>query len=243
MAPKPKIERFWRKFCDEIAEALTEEERHLMPRLDNLKAALSDVRGPSVTAVNSTARISKFRIGSTENDSEEAIEINIRVSKATGLALPETLKKVIASQVARPRVLPESVIASQSQSVRVLQSNNQLNSVSRSTASTASGIAGIEADVSAFTKYFIVKKNRPDAEDVDMDDGGDARRIDDEDEDNESEPEYEEIEVDKENCTKAYRFGSTWVPMNDEDFETMETTAGFDLLGFLKAGEVSTASS
>ncbi|KAJ9120113.1 hypothetical protein QFC22_003011 [Naganishia vaughanmartiniae] len=237
-AKLPKIERFWRKFCDAIAVDLTEEDRHLMPRLGNLQDALSAVRGPQVDPVNSTANKSVFRIGSAENDSKEAIEINIRISKATALARPQSLKKVIASKVTRPKVLPESVIASQGQSSRAAQSQTQLDTVGRPSASMAAGIAGIEADVSRFTKYYVLKKNRHDGEDVDMDANGDARRIDDEDDENDSEPEYEEIEVDKENCTKAYRFGSTWVPMNDEDFETMETTAGFDVLGFLKAGEL-----
>jgi ATP-dependent DNA helicase 2 subunit 2 len=195
--------------------------------------ALSTARGPVLDGSKSILSKSVFRIGEKSDSPEQAIEVPIRYSKATSLARPQSLKKVIASQVARPKILSESITASQSQVPRTSQSNSQIQSAGTSTAAGTSGIAGIEADVSAFTKYYVVQKKNEQDEDVEMGETSEGdRRI--EDADGEDEGEYEEMEVDIENCTKAYRFGSTWVPLNEEDFETMPTKSGIEVLGFIK---------
>lgn len=240
---QPKMERFWRKFCDQLTETIPQETAHLRPHLGSLSAALSVARGPLVTTPNSMLSKSVFRIGRTETNPEEAIEFPVRYSKATTQQRPQSLKKVIASQVARPRMLPDAINASQSQAPRASQSYNQSNGVGTSTAAVASGTGGVEADVSRFTKYFIVQKKENEDEDVEMEEENEGRnRIEDIDDEDKNE-QFEEVEVSVDNCTKAYRFGSTWVPLNEEDFETLSTTAGFDLLGFIKSAGVSVGSS
>lgn len=201
--------------------------------------ALSTARGPILDGPKSMLSKSVFRIGEKSDSPDQAIEVPVRYSKATSLARPQSLKKVIASQVARPKILSESITASQSQAPRASQFNSQLLASGPSTAAGTSGIAGIEADVSAFTKYFVVQKKNEQDQDVEMEDGsGGEHRIEDADED---EGEYEEMEVDIESCTKAYRFGSTWVPLNEEDFETMPTKSGIEVLGFIKETGVNVA--
>jgi ATP-dependent DNA helicase 2 subunit 2 len=238
LSSKPKIERFWRKFCLHLSDVTPPDQPHLLPSVGSLLDALSAARGPVLDGPKSMLSKSIFRIGEMADSPEQAIEVPVRYSKATALARPQSLKKVIASQVARLKTLPESITAGASQAPRASQSQSQLYGAGTSTAAVTSGIAGIEADVSAYTKYFVVQK-KEEQEDIEMEDGEGERRIQDDDADVEDEAQYEEMEVDIANCTKAYRFGSTWVPLNEEDFDTMPTTSGFEVLGFIKQTGVS----
>jgi ATP-dependent DNA helicase 2 subunit 2 len=129
-----------------------------------------------------------------------------------------TLKKVIASQVAKP--LPPSLLeaASQSQSQGYSAPTQKIGAVIAST-------PGIEADVQPYTKYVVTTSKQATAGDDTMDVDGDQGDV-------------EEREVDKDNLVKAYKFGSTWVPLNDADFEDMLSLPGMDVLGFLPKSRV-----
>jgi ATP-dependent DNA helicase 2 subunit 2 len=54
-------------------------------------------------------------------------------------------------------------------------------------------------------------------------------------------PEAEEEEelVDKEDIVKAYRFGSSWIPIEDDTFEPLRTHKGVEVLGFVPKQNVS----
>jgi ATP-dependent DNA helicase 2 subunit 2 len=45
-------------------------------------------------------------------------------------------------------------------------------------------------------------------------------------------PEEDEEVVAKEDIVKAWRFGSTWVPMEADTFEPLDTRKGVEVLGF-----------
>jgi ATP-dependent DNA helicase 2 subunit 2 len=101
--------------------------------------------------------------------------------------------------------------------------------------------AGIEADVTPFKRYTVLVPKNKDNDDMDIDGAAlDASKILGTD-DIEAKPEveYEEREVEEENLVKAYKFGKTWVPMPKDIFPEMETVAGMDVVGFMKAAGVS----
>ncbi len=133
-----------------------------------------------------------------------------------------TLKKVIAGRVEKS-ALPPSVMAATQGSLSQSQS---LGGPSQPTAAMMASAVGIDADVQPYTKYVITRQppttipTQPSRGDVDMDD------------------EDEEREVDKENLVKAYKFGSTWVPLNEGDFDDMVSLPGFDVLGFISNDQV-----
>lgn len=133
----------------------------------------------------------------------------VRWSKGTSIARPMTLKKVLASQVAK--VLPPSIgAASQA-------------GPSQSQAYAHGGGGTIQGgDIQPYTKYVMTKRKAAGE--------GDAMDVDED---------IQEEEVDKDNLVKAYKFGSTWVPLNDEDFEPMLSVAGMDVLGFMPRSHVS----
>jgi len=49
----------------------------------------------------------------------------------------------------------------------------------------------------------------------------------------------EEEPVAKEDIVKAWRFGSTWVPMEQDTFEPLDTRKGVEVLGFFPRSAVS----
>jgi len=57
-----------------------------------------------------------------------------------------------------------------------------------------------------------------------------------------AEPDTEEAEeeyVSKEDIVKAWRFGSTWVPMEADMFEPLVTSKGVEILNFIPTANVS----
>lgn len=155
----------------------------------------------------------------------------MRWSKGTAIARPMTLKKVIAGRV--DKALPPSVIAaatlgSQPQSQSLGQNGGLVGASQPTAAMVVASSVGMDADVQPYTKYVITRPlvttipTQPGGEDVNMEDIG----------------EVEEREVDKENLVKAYKFGSTWVPLNEGDFDEMVSLPGFDVLGFISNDKV-----
>lgn len=55
---------------------------------------------------------------------------------------------------------------------------------------------------------------------------------------NENEEEDDEEYVDKEDVVKAWKFGSTWVPVPEKTFTTMDTRKGIEVLGFFPVENV-----
>lgn len=180
---------------------------------------------------------SVFRIGSTELNGDEGIEFAIRYSKATSLARPISLKRVIKEKVEAMR--PTKGLAGERSQV------GEEGNGSTSTSTVEEGGAligeGLEADVTPFIKYVVMRKKDKD-KNMDVDVDGEVNELSDgENDNNNEEQEWVEEEVDKENLKKAYKFGSTWVPIDEDDFEKMVSTAGLDVLGFIKEDTVSSS--
>jgi ATP-dependent DNA helicase 2 subunit 2 len=214
-----------------MAELCQDDDEARKPALGSIELALSIARGPAISQPESVLNKSVLRIGSKEVNQEEGIEFPIRHSKATSKAMPMSLKKVIASELLPPSRVPKS-----SYGAGASQSQSQAKPVPQ----TAS--AGIEADVTPFKRYTVmVPKNKSEMGDMDVDDIPiDATKVlETQDDGTKEEIEYEEREVEEENLVKAYKFGKTWVPMPKDIFPDMETDAGMDVLGFMKASGVS----
>ena len=213
-----------------MAELCEDDDDARQPALGSIELALSIARGPSISQPESVLNKSTFRIGSKDVNPDEGIEFAVRYSKATSKAMPMSLKKVIASEL-----LPQNRLHPGGFGTGASQSQSQAKTAPQ----TAS--AGIEADVTPFKRYTImVPKTKEDADDMEVDQAvPDASEIlGTEDQDAKPDVEYEEREVEEENLVKAYKFGKTWVPMPKDIFPDMETVAGMDVIGFMKASGV-----
>lgn len=215
-----------------MAEVCKDDDDSKQPALGSIDLALSIARGPSINQPDSVLNKSTFRIGSREINPDEGIEFPVRYSKATSKAMPMSLKKVIASEL-----LPQNRLHASQYGASASQSQSQAKIAPKT------GSAGIEADVTPFKRYTVmVPKAKDENDDMEVDQVPDATKIlNTDDQDAKPEVEYEEREVEEENLVKAYKFGKTWVPMPKDIFPEMETTAGMDVIGFMKASGVSYA--
>lgn len=177
-----------------------------------------------------------LRIGSTDIDMSQAIVIPIKYSKATMKASPPSLSKAWkgALDLQGP---PRN--GSSSATHNLASSLAQRTSTLQSEPSNSDMAALISAEVKHYSSY-AVRKQRPEP-DQSQAQATQATQKGAEPESTQPEHDEEEEEeepVAKEDIVKAWRFGSTWVPVEKDVFEPLETTKGVEILGFFPRANV-----
>lgn len=249
-------EKFWRTFTkllhEEVSKTTTSEE--LLPEIGTFETELTRSRLPKPIAVNGTLAGIDLFIGSPDINPEEAISIPVKYSKATMRARPPTLSKAWkpAMDLQTP-LLPKARVGDASSSSQLLSSFGQ----GRTGDGQADLAAMISSDVKAYSTY-VVKKPDPAALAAEASQAQSSQRMPsqaaaaqrrgspdeveaaEEEAEEKPEPEEEEEEsVAKEDIVKAWRFGSTWVPMEADTFEPVNTKKGIEVLGFFPRANVS----
>ncbi|WRT66986.1 uncharacterized protein IL334_003952 [Kwoniella shivajii] len=235
-------EKFWRTFVTLLHERIskTTESEEMLPTLEIFDDALEASRLPKAAVVNGTVSGIDLHIGSSEVDPEQAITIPIKYSKATMKARPPTLSKAWKPAMDLQAPIRPS-LGTQRQSSNQLMSSliNQSQSQSNNTGDIPKPeeFANlISADVKHHSTYIVKKQDTaPSATqlgsqglDGDYLDQYNASQKATQVEDEEVDEEF----VEKEDIVKAWRFGSTWVPMEADTFEPMDTRKGVEILGF-----------
>lgn len=210
----------------------TTEADELLPAIDTFESALVHARLPRPASVNSTVSPINLHIGNAAVSEQQAIIIPIRYSKATMKARPPSLSKAWkaamelqnpANNGAGPSTGPASQLISS------LQQQGQAMNIPLQRGEMA---ARVSADVRAHSTYVVKRaegekatpaQEREAGEDGGMDWDGEV----------EAALEQEEEFVAKEDIVKAWRFGSTWVPMEADTFEPLDTVKGVEVLVFL----------
>lgn len=257
-------EKFWRTFVkllyEEVSKTTSAEE--LLPELLPFEPELARSRLPKPTTVNGTSSGIDLLIGSPDIDPEEAIRIPVKFSKATMRARPPTL-----SRAWKPAMDLQAPLQPSSQRPHLSSSSQLLSTFAQQSQQRVgpgqSDLASmISSDVKAYSTYVIKKaepaaapdptqasqnqssqmplssqaKGRGMGEDVEEDEGYP-------DEGQQEDEAEEEEAVAKEDIVKAWRFGSTWVPMEADTFEPLNTRKGVEILGFFPRSNVSGAPS
>ena len=240
-------EKFWRTFVNLLHEAMskTTDSEDFLPFLGTFEEALAASRLPRPAVVNGTVSSIDLHIGSPDVDPEQAILIPIRYSKATMKARPPTLSKAW-----KPAM---DLQGHQRQGVSTNSASNLLaNSVAEQSqaldvpAAQSDLAAMISADVKSYSAYVVKRadKTAPPSSGASQFNGTQAEGgptqatestlagID------EGDPDEEEP-VAKEDIVKAWRFGSTWVPMEQDTFDPLDTRKGVEILGFFPRSAVS----
>lgn len=241
-------EKFWRTFIgllfDKVSE--TTESEAMLPDRQTFEEALAYARLPRPAVVNGTVSGIDLRIGSSDINPDQAIVIPIKYSKATMKARPPSLSK--AWKAAMDLQGPQSG----ADSYRDVGANQLLASLTQQSQSQGEKLdpndiaAMISAEVKQHSTYVVKKQNPANAaaptqatqatqRDPDFVDdeaeGAPAAAVD--------EDEAEEEFVAKEDIVKAWRFGSTWVPMEADMFEPLVTEKGVEVLNFIPTANVS----
>jgi ATP-dependent DNA helicase 2 subunit 2 len=192
-------------------------------------------------------------IGSEEEFPDEFISIPIKYSKATMKARPPSLSKgwKAAMDLQAPKATTyRDQNASQLLSSLAQQSQSQAQGTGAGDKVDPSELAAmISAEVKQHSTY-VIKRQPPGPpggtqatqatqasqqqgyEDfVGMEDPSQMQVP--------AEEDLEEEFVEKEDIVKAWRFGSTWVPMEADLFEPLNTTKGVEILNFIPIANVS----
>ncbi|ORY22765.1 SPOC like C-terminal domain-containing protein [Naematelia encephala] len=224
-------EKFWRTFVTMLHAALspTTSSEEILPTLGTFDEALSKARLPHPAVVNGTVSGIDLHIGSAAVDEEQAITIPIKFSKATMKARPPTLSKAWKPAMDLQAPLKSNGHGYTQPASSQLASSLAQQSQAMHQAPEVSDLAAmISADVKHHSLYVI--KRADGAPGVKEAPPGESE--DDLNPDNvEVDQEAEEV-VAREDIVKAWRFGSTWVPMEADTFEPLDTRKGVEILGF-----------
>lgn len=210
-----------------------------------LEEALFVCAEPDIKSVTSTLMKNTLVIGDKTSRPDEALEINIQMSKATSLVNPTTLKKF-----ARP-ALPKPVTGAVESQSQTLKSGDTQTEISANDSLPAE----IELEASPLelrTMYVVAKEedgpSRPTAK---LEEHSKAKNggLDDSDDEmppppppgsppkihnkDESDSSDKEKVITKEDLVRAYKYGQSWVPVEEGTGEDiLPTVQGLEIVGF-----------
>lgn len=250
-------EKFWRAFVKQLDERVSQTSpddrsavEQFCPTLKLFDQELIDARMPQPASVNGTVMGSHLYIGAEPIDAEEAIKIPIKWSKATMKARPPTLSKAWRAGVELQN--PSGRAGTQGSQLRSTLSEMQSQAQSQhEPVPEASDLAAIiSSDVKRHSMYIVKHKVGEDPASTlsqtqqtqTQTQGSQAQtqtQVSQVDEAAEPDVEEEEEVVDKEDIVKAYKFGASWVPIEADTFEPLQTQKGVEILGFISRKNVS----
>jgi ATP-dependent DNA helicase 2 subunit 2 len=220
----------------------------MLPDRQVFDEALAKVRLPRPTVVNGTVSGIDLHIGSDDVNPDQAIKIPIKYSKATMKARPPSLSKAWKAAVDLQGPQPGSGNYRDMGASQLMASVNQQSQGSGSKLDPSDIAAMISAEVKSHSTYVVKKQDSvnptqgtqatqgsqaaPSQKDPDFVDADADQEMDVIPE--EAEDEY----VSKEDIVKAWRFGSTWVPMEADMFEPLVTNKGVEILNLIPTANV-----
>ena len=218
----------------------------MLPDRQVFDEALARARLPRPTVVNGTVSGIDLHIGSDDVNADQAIRISIKYSKATMKARPPSLSKAWKAAVDLQGPQPGSGNYRDMGASQLMASVNQQSQGSGAKLDPSDIAAMISAEVKSHSTYVVKKQDSVNpAQGTQATQGTQAAlsqkdpHFVDADQDMEAIPEDAEEEyVSKEDIVKAWRFGSTWVPMEADMFEPLVTNKGVEILNFIPTDNV-----
>ncbi|KAL1411229.1 ATP-dependent DNA helicase yku80 [Vanrija albida] len=233
-------EKFWRIFIEKLNEKVlqTTQFEKFLPRLQLLEPELIKERKPHPVVVSGTVIQTHLYIGAADVNPAEAIQISIRYSKATMKARPPALSKAWKAAVEMQQ--PQTARGHGAQASQLIQSLTELQSQSQSQHAppvVASDLAAmISSDVKRHSTYVV--QHKPAASETQATQGTQATQVESSTLQPTLEGGEEEEVVDKEDLVKAWRFGSSWIPMEADTFEPLHTQKGVEVIGFVPKANI-----
>ncbi|KAF9652062.1 SPOC domain-like protein, partial [Thelephora ganbajun] len=174
--------------------------------------ALQDISRPDIKTTRSALMGTTLRIGDVHNKPTESMEIQVKLSKCTAIARPKSWKRV------------------------VLRKKDKDKDGEEGSGETEDDTEG-QMDVDEGDTYVELKKSSEYYRDSDKsgedDDEEDQARI------KEEKTDYDDARdnrrVEKEDLIKGFKYGSTYTPCPDGQFDRLETKKGIDICGFFKS--------
>ncbi|KAG8851859.1 ATP-dependent DNA helicase II subunit 2 [Tulasnella sp. 330] len=175
--------------------------------------ALEDCALPEVKPIKPTAKNITFIIGDHEVQSDEAIEISARVHKVTSKASAVTLKKFIKREATNTNDVDGDA------TMKTYADDNG--------GGTGTTFAAVERE----TKYIVKPQPEKDTKTETQTQTQTQEELAQEEE------EIPGIQVEAEDLVKGYKYGATWVLVED-GFERLPTKMGIEVIGFMHASKL-----
>jgi ATP-dependent DNA helicase 2 subunit 2 len=215
------VEKFWKdKFIAKLNDGL----------FATMDYALQECALPDVKETKSALAASVLRFGDPEANPEQSVLINIRTSKATAKAVPPPMKRFSRSTEAPINDSMEWAGENGAQPIQYAPVKSRTDHFLREDEPAAP--EGSSSEPKGIENGTGVK--------VEVDDDGEVivRNT-------EADPETGPTlhPVDEENLQLAYKYGSSYVPVDKTEFEQLKTEKGMDILGFIPAKKVGITSS
>jgi ATP-dependent DNA helicase 2 subunit 2 len=219
----------------------------MLPTREVFDQSLAKVRAPRPNVVNGTVSGIDLHIGSEDVNPDQAIRIPIKYSKATMKARPPSLSKAWKAAVDLQGPQPGSGGYRDMGASQLMASVNQQSQGAGSKLDPSDIAAMISAEVKSHSTYVVKKQEPPNptaTQATQASQAGPSQRDSDFVDTDEimadaNAEEPEEEYVSKEDIVKAWRFGSTWVPMEADMFEPLITSKGVEILNFIPTANVS----
>lgn len=166
---------------------------------------------PDIRSVKSALMASVLRLGDVERNPEEAIEIPVKISKATAIARPKSWKK----------------FAARSKNIGMEDDG--------------AGERVEFAQLKMRTEYYVNRSGdhgEDSDEDVKMEDD-EENLLDGPSTEEQGKSKNENLEkVEKEELIRGFKYGSTYVPCPDGQFPKLPTSKGIEMCGFFSIKNV-----
>lgn len=231
----------------------TTESPEMLPDHQTFDEALALARLPRPAFVNGAVAGIDLRLGSADVNPDQAITIPIKYSKATMKARPPSLSKAWKAAMDLQGPQPGAAGSYRDMGANQLMASLQSQSQSQGEKLDPNDIAAmISAEVKSHSTYVIKRPDpasanptasqatqggtQKDPDFVDLDAAGAEASMPPATAD---EDDAEDELVEKEDIVKAWRFGSTWVPMEADMFEPLVTDKGVEVLNFIPTANVS----
>ena len=190
--------------------------------------ALQDISRPDIKTTRSALMGTTLRIGDVDNKPTESVEIQVKLSKCTAIARPKSWKRVMLRRKDKDK-----------------DDDKDAEEGSDDTEDDAG-----EPEVAEGDTYVELKKRSEYYRDSDKsdedDDEEDQARI------KEEKMDYDDARVrgdkqltveddrrvEREELIKGFKYGSTYTPCPDGQFDRLKTKKGIDVCGFFKSRNV-----
>ena len=193
--------------------------------------ALEDISRPDIKITRSALMGTTLRIGDAHNKPTESVEIQVKLSKCTAITRPKSWKRVMLRRKDKDK-----------------GKDNDAEEGSDETEDDAEE----PTEVTEGDTYVELKKRSEYYRDSDKSDEGDEEE--DQARVKEEKTDYDEAgvkgdeqpaaeddrRVDREELIKGFKYGSTYTPCPDGQFDRLMTKKGIDICGFFKSRNVRT---
>ncbi|WVQ71493.1 hypothetical protein IAR50_001031 [Cryptococcus sp. DSM 104548] len=225
-------EKVWRTFVDSLQEAHSKKGLPaLYPSIHALSEALDDARRPHPQVTAGTATSLDIYIGDQDIDSDQAITIPIKTTKATSRASGQKFSKAWKPAMDLQAPLREKDAPKPENNRLYAGIVAKAEEEGRAVPNFEEMAGMVSSTVSRHTTYTLKKEEKDPSQTRGLDGGADGGE-------QEEEEEEEEELVGEEEISQAWKFGSTWIPTSKGDIMPLPAKKGIYVLGFVPTANI-----